>query len=445
MREIRRETALHPWALLGGALLLLVLGVQPALADGTETLGPPTVTIASGSGIVTGGVGLADGQPASISVDVPLAATVEQVLLYWEGANRVTADTTPTQTIQVNGSDVTGALIGGDTEYAIEWRTATYRADITALGLIGPGSNTISVGGLDFTREDDGAGVLVIYDDGTPAVVEVRDGNDYAHIRNAGALMVTVPQTFSFPAAAVDRTARVVLLVGSVADDTGSLGFRPSSIEVQVGTVVTTFSDQLSSQSGRLWDVLYREIEVPAGEASLTVQLFSRDDDGDWNCTEIHNCPASMVWVTAGLSIEEIEDGGGEGCTPGYWKQRHHFGSYPAPLTPGTLFSSVFENAFPGKTLVEVLGQGGGGLIALGRHTVAALLNASSADVDYDLMASDVVDMFNDVYPGDQNAYNDLKDVFEGFNEQMCPLDRAELEEPLSLKANQRDRRGRRR
>ena len=419
MSELRRTLGLHPGAPLAAALLLLVLGAQSALADGTETLNPPTVTIASGSGIATGGVGLADGQPGNISVEVPLGATVEQVLLYWEGANTDTADATPTHAIEVNGSAVIGALIGGDTEYAGGYRTASYRADITELGLIGPGSNTISVGGLDFTMVNDGAAVLVIYDDGTSAEVEVRDGNDFAHIRNGGALMVTVPQTFTFAPASVARTARIDLLVGSVADDKGFLGFRPNSIEVQVGTVVTTFSDQLNSLSGRYIDVLHLEVEVPALETSLTVQLFSRDDDGEWNCQESDNCPASLVWVAAGLPIEE---GGGEGCGSRFWGKRRNLGLWPSPLSPDTPFSSVFEDAFYPLTLHQVLRQSGGGLNALGRETVAALLNAASPDVDYDLIPSEVIDMFNGVYPSNKTAYNNLKSMFEGFNAQVCPL-----------------------
>ena len=111
---------------------------------------------------------------------------------------------------------------------------------------------------------------------------------------------------------------------------------------------------------------------------------------------------------------------GGEGCTPGYWKQGHHFDSWASPYTPETLFSDVFEDAFPGKTLLEVLGQGGGHLIALGRHTVAALLNAASSGVSYDLTVDEVVEGFNDVFPG--GDYEDLKDYFEDFNEQGCPL-----------------------
>jgi hypothetical protein len=113
---------------------------------------------------------------------------------------------------------------------------------------------------------------------------------------------------------------------------------------------------------------------------------------------------------------------GGEGCTPGYWRQSHHYDSWPAPYTPTTLFSAVFENAFPGKTLGQVLQLGGGGLNALGRHTVAALLNAASPGVDYDLTPAEVIQLFNDLHPGTTNEYNKLKDYFQKFNEQGCPL-----------------------
>ncbi|HXI19885.1 MAG TPA: hypothetical protein VNH46_02295 [Gemmatimonadales bacterium] len=113
---------------------------------------------------------------------------------------------------------------------------------------------------------------------------------------------------------------------------------------------------------------------------------------------------------------------GGQGCTPGYWKQTQHFDSWTAPYAPTMQFSAVFDNAFPGMTLVDVLGQGGGGLNALGRHTVAALLNAASPNVSYDLTTQQVIDQFNAVYPGSKGAYETLKDQFAGFNEQSCPL-----------------------
>lgn len=111
-----------------------------------------------------------------------------------------------------------------------------------------------------------------------------------------------------------------------------------------------------------------------------------------------------------------------EGCTPGYWKQPHHFDSWVG-YTPNTLFSSVFENAFPGKTLLEVLQTGGGGLDALGRHTVAALLNAANDEVFYGGMTTaDVISAFNAAFPGSNSAYTTLKNRFEAANEAGCSI-----------------------
>jgi hypothetical protein len=111
---------------------------------------------------------------------------------------------------------------------------------------------------------------------------------------------------------------------------------------------------------------------------------------------------------------------GGEGCTPGYWKQEHHFDSWTAPYTPTTLFSAVFADAFPGQTLHDVLSQGGGGLKALGRHTVAALLNAASGGVDYDLTTAQIITAFNAAFAS--GDYEAQKNIFAANNEEGCPL-----------------------
>ena len=68
----------------------------------------------------------------------------------------------------------------------------------------------------------------------------------------------------------------------------------------------------------------------------------------------------------------------------------------------------------------------GGGLIALGRHTVAALLNAANPEVSYDYTAQEVIDAFNAVYPGSKDDYEALKNDFEAFNEQGCPLNNSD-------------------
>ena len=285
-------------SLFVGVVALLLSAI--AWADGTETLGTPSIAIAPGTGIISAGIGLEDIQPGYITVDVPLGANVQQVILYWGGDNLSLADKTPTDTIQVAGSGVTGKFIGGNTQYTSNEVTVSYRADITDLGLVGAGNSTFSVGGLDFTEEQYGAGVLVIFDDGSPtSQVDVRDGSDFAFINFAPPLDATVAQTFNFAPASVDRFGSVDLFVGSVADDTGVYGFRPSSFEVTVGGITATFSDQLNSVDLRYWDTVNLPVTIPAGADSLTVQVFSRDDE----VFAPGNLPASLAWLAAGLSV----------------------------------------------------------------------------------------------------------------------------------------------
>ena len=112
---------------------------------------------------------------------------------------------------------------------------------------------------------------------------------------------------------------------------------------------------------------------------------------------------------------------GTEGCTPGFWKARRHLTLWPAPFTPATTFVTVFEDAFPGMTLLDVVSLGGGGLNALGRHTVAALLNAQSPGVDYGMTAADVIAAFNGVFPG--GDYSTLTNQFVALNERGCTVD----------------------
>ncbi|KKQ77543.1 MAG: hypothetical protein A3A96_02385 [Candidatus Zambryskibacteria bacterium RIFCSPLOWO2_01_FULL_39_39] len=114
---------------------------------------------------------------------------------------------------------------------------------------------------------------------------------------------------------------------------------------------------------------------------------------------------------------EDEGEGGNEYCSHGYWKQKQHFDSWVG-FGPNQQFSSVFENAFPGKTLLQVLQLGGGGLNRLGRETVGALLNAGS--VDFPLTQAEVVSMFNTTYPGSLDSYDTLTEMFA--LPESCPL-----------------------
>lgn len=152
---------------------------------------------------------------------------------------------------------------------------------------------------------------------------------------------------------------------------------------------------------------------------SFTLTLQTTDAEG---CT-------SECSLTA--FIEECAPGEGsscQGCSQGFWQQPHHFFAWPAPYSPDDLFAGAsadgefFEDAFPGRTLLEVLQEGGGELEALGRQTVAALLNGASPEINYPFPPVEVITLFNDVFPGSDAQYSALKDVFEEFNRAGCPL-----------------------
>lgn len=134
----------------------------------------------------------------------------------------------------------------------------------------------------------------------------------------------------------------------------------------------------------------------------------------------VNDLVGGAIWFK--MQREDIPNGGGEGCTPGYWRQEHHFDSWTG-YAPGDLFSSVFSDAFPGQTLLDIVWARGGGLNALGRHTVAALLNASSAGVEYDYTTAEVIDLFNAAYAsGDRATIENQKNVFDFLNNQGCGL-----------------------
>jgi hypothetical protein len=111
---------------------------------------------------------------------------------------------------------------------------------------------------------------------------------------------------------------------------------------------------------------------------------------------------------------------GGQGCTPGYWKQKQHFDSWTAPYTPQTTFASAF-GVGPNITLLQALQSGGGGEQALLRHATAALLNSASGGVDYAYTTAQVITLVKDAY-ANQTTYEGAKDLLAGENERGCPL-----------------------
>jgi hypothetical protein len=435
---VKRKVALTA-VVIALALLAVALPSVEMFADGTETLGPPNIPIASGSGFVAAGTGL-EMQPGSISIDVPAGATVKQVLLYWSGGVRVpVGGSAPVpagdDVVSVNGTGVTGALIGGSAYFYTapgvgDFWFASYRADITGLGLVGPGTSTLTIEEMDFgSNENNGAGVLVIYDDGSgTAEISVRDGLDLAFVNFPEPRKSTVAQTFFFSPATVDRIANLSMFFGSVSND----GLRPNSIEVTVAGVTTVYSDLLASNDGPQWDTVNLTINIPAGADSLTVQAFSRDDNNTGAL------PASFSWIGAGLSVPPPPPPGGEGCTPGAWqggngKWRWDEDPDPDwnppngnPFYHDTLFNGFFTpwGSLDGLTMYDLVRRGGGKDDArkAARSLVAAYLNASHDSVDYPLTTAELFDAWDDAVAGN-TAFIDLHTSLDTLNNLGCELD----------------------
>lgn len=110
---------------------------------------------------------------------------------------------------------------------------------------------------------------------------------------------------------------------------------------------------------------------------------------------------------------------GGQGCTPGYWKNQ--LGSWSG-FSPGDSFNAVFGvNYMPGLTLEQALGLNGGGFAALARHATAALLNAEHLYVNYGLEANAIKALVQQAFA--TNNPEPIKNTFDTLNNAGCSID----------------------
>jgi hypothetical protein len=275
-----------------------------ALADGNETLGPPGLTVATGTGVVVAGVGT---QPnvntsATIDVDVPLDATVEQVLVYWQGqVSSGPGPDTPDDEISINGTPVEGVWTASPVNPYLGENFYTFRYDATALELVEPGENTLTVSGMNFETTsisptgNKGVGVAVIYDDSSGGTVAgVLDGMDYAYSGFSTPLNTTEEQTFEFAPSSEERTASLGLMVGEALDHDFT-GVQGLVVEGEFDTSETfSLVNELQSNQGFELDAAEHEVTIPAGAESVTVRLVSQGGDQ----------PASFLWFFASLEID---------------------------------------------------------------------------------------------------------------------------------------------
>jgi len=270
--------------------------------DGTETLGDPTITIAGGSGIVHAGTGMVTQPSDPVVFDVPGTA-INQVLMYWSGG-AVAPNQNGDDTIEVDAGggpvSVAGTLIGGPAffyNFGGSIYFTAYRADITGMGLVSLGANSLVFSGMDYiggsVNENSGVGLIVIYDDGTSSEIGIKDGLDLAYFDFPEPRATTVPQIYTFAADDVDRTAKLIIMAGSVVAEP----FRPNEITVTTSAGVQSFPNLLGSTCGADWDCISLTVDIPAGVTEATVEVIS---------TPSHEPQgASLSWVVGAMSVQE--------------------------------------------------------------------------------------------------------------------------------------------
>lgn len=298
---------------LGAATLGLVASTVTA-ADADLAVTTSDLALAAPvTDVAAAGVSLEGTPTDSIDLGLPADATVDQVLLYWAG--NFSPSGSPDDTIEVEGDEVTGEVIGepgGTPFYRLRInkktqvvKTQAYRADITDLGVVGPGANLVEVGGLDFDVKALGAGLIVLYSVPGEKVSEVHlnEGLDvaFANFKNPLSPAVTVVDDVDFAVSpqSTDRTGTLKFHLGSVGED------RSAHVSVLVdGVPQTTFfhTGKAGDAEGAEWDVIETPFNLPADSSDVTVRIASAQDPANPNDT-----PGSIELMAAVLEIDVLE------------------------------------------------------------------------------------------------------------------------------------------
>jgi uncharacterized repeat protein (TIGR01451 family) len=190
-----------------------------------------------------------------------------------------------------------------------------------------------------------------------------------------------------------------------------------------------TVSDSL------LGDLSASFVDTLAIGASDT-QTFTRTLEATDPNPLVNVATVNATVVTLGNPVEdedqcEVGVAGEEGCTPGYWKSSP--GCWEC-YSPSTLFSDVFGVSIDGNpTLMQALGAKGGGVKALARHAVAAILNACDGDIAYPMSEAQIIAQVADaINAGDKDDIESLKNMLDMYNNYDCPQSADDAKNPCS-------------
>jgi hypothetical protein len=420
-------------------LLLVLAGAMPA---GATPLSVALDLQGQGLALSEGGIGMIGIGTGTRSLNVDIPGPVQAALLYWEGRDRpcpmsggscvIPSQPYKDQVIRFDGTLITGTIIGTETQ------PVSGGGPINNIGFLADVTNIVQAKGTGlqtFALKDgntasnlfrlDGAGLLVIYTDPADTAMYrliVYHGLDSAYgiDPTPGPTRVTVPVTFNHGADTAARVARLRVFAGD-AEAT-----RPDRIDISNNASVV---NGLDASDGSWFDSDALVVNIPAGVASTTVQLFSEP---------LNQNPDSLLWIVGALRLPLPAPGPGggsgedTGCTPGYWK--NHTDSWAGTgFTPGQTVGSVFSgaSAFPSlaaQTLLQAL-QGGGGpgldgaAKILLRAAAAALLNAGHSGVDYPRTTAEILaDVNAALASGNRDTMLGLATALDNDNNAGCPL-----------------------
>lgn len=157
-------------------------------------------------------------------------------------------------------------------------------------------------------------------------------------------------------------------------------GFGPGSFTI-VGLTILDIDDDESPGAN---------IKVYAFYPGGSFEQFDIPDIGDGNAEFVPIGAEGVSYLIVHLhgsgavdnltlSAEDPRDP--QGCTPGYWRQPHHYDSWEGHL-PSDLYSSVF-GVGPDTALGQTIKARGGGVNAFLLASTAALLNAAHSELAY--------------------------------------------------------------
>lgn len=189
----------------------------------------------------------------------------------------------------------------------------------------------------------------------------------------------------------------------------GSYSLRFDLATLPVGYTVTT------QDAAAATDATDSDANASTGRTVTTV-LDSGEVDKTWDMGIKANVGIDIEKYVHGEYLVQTA-GGGEGLTPGFWK--NHTGAGSAPLSgwpetglvPSASYEAIFGVDVPrsAPTLLDALGTGGGGVEALLRHSTAALLNAANPFVDYAYTQTQIITMVKAAFlSGDYEATKNL-------------------------------------